>query len=514
MTPFSERYNYFINTCLSQSLLPENSAPSYEAVYEEINCKSLISIDDFKQMICGAIEPSSEVKYAISNLFGLNIDWMVKGSKTKQIFAQGMCADYNPLSILDFPNIKDNSIIIGLFFSGHIRYALVVIKESEFRYKYITPRFIFNLGEGEDTLSRTANFYRFIAQADARHLLYEQVYKIDENIANSIIDRTRHPADILKGTEIERFIYNLYYWDYDAWTIGYARSQSLSIYIKRVKKRVDELIQIDNNPSILSVVEDKRSARKYLSDSSETACDNNKDSRKKSVTGNISESFSHDTSKNLNAYNGGLYFQEWYEYCIKELVPKTITMMLSCLSTMAKRCVHHERKGEVELTADFEDTIKLGLENSGIHIAREYTMGRAIQAIGETDLYFYTCIDGVHRDLFILENKMLDQFVKQYEQLMGYLNAYFIAGFTLSINKDKGWEEAFDYIAEKLEELKKENGDFSPISIDRCKAAGRTNFIVSKHIIPETGGKMPVYHLVLQLSDNSRKSIAQKARKN
>lgn len=266
MTPFAERYNYFINTCFSQTLLSEKSTPSYEAVYEEINCNSSISIDEFKQMLAGNIEPPGEVKYAISDLFGLNPEWMVKGYETERIFAEGLHTNYNPLSILDLPNIKKNSTIIGLFFSGNVRYALVVIKESEFCYKYIKPIFIFHLGKGGDTLSRTANFYRFIARSDAMNLLYEHVYQIDESIAYSIISGTMHPAVILKGNVIKQFAYDLYYWDNDTWTLGYDQSQSFDNYINQVKEKVDELNQIDNDPRILSVATARRSAKEYPSD--------------------------------------------------------------------------------------------------------------------------------------------------------------------------------------------------------------------------------------------------------
>ena len=44
---------------------------------------------------------------------------------------------------------------------------------------------------------------------------------------------------------------------------------------------------------------------------------------------------------------------------------------------------------------------------------------------------------------------------------MGYLNPDFTAGFTLSINKGKGWEEAFDYICKKLEGLKEKGGKYA-----------------------------------------------------
>lgn len=112
--------------------------------------------------------------------------------------------------------------------------------------------------------------------------------------------------------------------------------------------------------------------------------------------------------------------------------------------------------------------------------------------------------------LLLLSSK--DKFSSQYLQLMGYLNPNFSAGFTLSINKEKGWEEAFDFICKKLNELMKAGGDFAPISINRCEGISGTSYIKSEHIVPENGLKMPVYHLVLQLSDGDRHRAAIKAR--
>jgi hypothetical protein len=96
---------------------------------------------------------------------------------------------------------------------------------------------------------------------------------------------------------------------------------------------------------------------------------------------------------------------------------------------------------------------------------------------------------------------------------MGYLNPDFTAGFTLSINKDKGWEETFDYICEKLERLKEKGGTFAPVSIVRCVEPNRTQYVKIEHIVPETGMNMPVYHLVLQISDSERHKTAIEARK-
>lgn len=196
------------------------------------------------------------------------------------------------------------------------------------------------------------------------------------------------------------------------------------------------------------------------------------------------------------------------------LLKDVVGQMLSVLTEMSERSVDLSGRGEVALTGDFQTAIAPVLnEKYGIQIAREYTLGRAKVKIGETDLFFFRYVEGKKEQLFILENKYIQNFTSQYLQLMGYLNPDFTAGFTLSINKDKGWEEAFDYICEKLEGLKEIGGTFAPVSIVRCVEPNRTQYVKTEHIVPETGMNMVVYHLVLQISDSERHKIAIEARK-
>ena len=140
-------------------------------------------------------------------------------------------------------------------------------------------------------------------------------------------------------------------------------------------------------------------------------------------------------------------------------------------------------------------------------------MGRAKKKIGETDLYFFTNKDGIKQEYYILENKVIDHFSDQYMQLMGYLNPYFSAGITVSINKEKGWEEAYDYIFDKLTVMKNTEKEFAPIFIERNIGANGTKYVKTEHVVPETGLTMAVYHLVLQLSDEDRLRAARRARK-
>ena len=72
--------------------------------------------------------------------------------------------------------------------------------------------------------------------------------------------------------------------------------------------------------------------------------------------------------------------------------------------------------------------------------------------------------------------------------------------------------EAFDYICERLENIKNGGGSFIPILIERIVESRRTQCVKTRHIVPETGMTMTVYHLVLQLSGKDRHGAAIKAR--
>lgn len=112
-----------------------------------------------------------------------------------------------------------------------------------------------------------------------------------------------------------------------------------------------------------------------------------------------------------------------------------IMEICSVIRRFQKRIPHFEERGEVQITADLHDSVE-GILNSkyGLSVAREFTMGRAIKKLGETDLYIYKESDGIITDYAILENKYIENFTEQYNQLMGYLNPYFKFGITLSLN--------------------------------------------------------------------------------
>ena len=186
-----------------------------------------------------------------------------------------------------------------------------------------------------------------------------------------------------------------------------------------------------------------------------------------------------------------------------------VNAIFSALSKIQRRVVHFNQYDEVQLTAELDDMIQDHLANEfAVYTKREYNMGRALKKLGETDLYFYKFQDGGIKDLAILENKEIDRFEDQYYQLMGYLNPNFQFGITVSINRKLKLFDARERIFNILKELK---GEFSPKEIHFFNQ--HDNGLLSKHVVPETGKIMFVYHFIMNLEDESRQAAAGKARR-
>ena len=206
------------------------------------------------------------------------------------------------------------------------------------------------------------------------------------------------------------------------------------------------------------------------------------------------------------------YLEKRYEknsdFC-SSLSEKIVMELISVIKRFQKRIVHFEKRDEVEITADIQDAVTGPLNSKyNVLIAREFTIGRANKKLGETDLYIYAEKDGYVTDYAVLENKYIENFTKQYEQLMGYLNQDFKFGITLSLNRKMSFKEGFDKIENDLKRMK---GTYQPTKIKRI-GGENTLMIISEHIVPETENTMKVYHLIFQLNDKERKEIAALAR--
>lgn len=184
-----------------------------------------------------------------------------------------------------------------------------------------------------------------------------------------------------------------------------------------------------------------------------------------------------------------------------------ITELNKCIITMQKSTANYKEMGEVTITGMIGDMLAGVLESRNIAVMREYTMGRAKKKIGEVDLYF-RILQNDHSDLAILENKYIEDFTEQYEQLMGYLNEHFGFGITLSLNRSKPLLVAKEYIIEKLKQV---DGPFKVFSIEEVNNTSVVN-LISRHIVPETRREMTIYHLIYNLNDEERCKSAERAR--
>lgn len=197
-----------------------------------------------------------------------------------------------------------------------------------------------------------------------------------------------------------------------------------------------------------------------------------------------------------------------YPLAKREIDVCIIKEILVVLRRFQKRVTQFETKGEIEITADIHDAVASTLNSKyELHVAREFTMGRAKKKLGETDLYFYKEKDGILEECAILENKYIEKFKNQYFQLIGYLNHNFKFGITLSINKNMSLIEGLEKIEKTLNNIDKET-DFSPIEIQRIEFEDSA-MLISWHVVPETKKIMKVYHLIFQLKDKERKEVAE-----
>lgn len=186
----------------------------------------------------------------------------------------------------------------------------------------------------------------------------------------------------------------------------------------------------------------------------------------------------------------------------------------TCLDSLEQRIVEIEKRDEVEISNDLYSMLVRVLKiNHDLVVSREATIGRANKKLGETDLYAYKHTKELKEEYFIVENKYLENFSNQYQQLLGYLNKNFRFGITISINKEKPFHEAVEYVRNRL--LVQQSEDtLVNIKFISDPLYDHHGLIISTHIVPEAPDRvMDIYHLILNLYDPERKESALAARK-
>lgn len=197
----------------------------------------------------------------------------------------------------------------------------------------------------------------------------------------------------------------------------------------------------------------------------------------------------------------------------KNLEENIVMIFNNAIHNLEKRVVEIENRSENEISNDIysivEDILKFKFN---LECIREMTIGRANKQMGETDLYVYKNTNDEKSDILIVENKIIENFREQYQQLLGYLNQNFKFGITISINRNMNRSDAINKIKKKLEIIKEDDKDFKIIKIFN-PFPDNMNIIASTHVIPEDEEKeMTIYHMILNLYDRERKEIAKKAR--
>lgn len=189
-----------------------------------------------------------------------------------------------------------------------------------------------------------------------------------------------------------------------------------------------------------------------------------------------------------------------------------IKELYNCFKLLNEHVVEIREKSEVEISNEIFRIIKrLFKVQYGVEVERESEIGHSSKKLGENDFYIYQNLDE-YINIAIGENKLLEGFNKAYGQVLGYLNYNFKFGFTISINKNKTIGEAYEYIINCLNNNKYE--DFKIMGIYEEPFGKEYKYLVkSDHIIPEDiTRQMSIYHLILDLNDKFRKSVAIKSR--
>lgn len=190
-----------------------------------------------------------------------------------------------------------------------------------------------------------------------------------------------------------------------------------------------------------------------------------------------------------------------------------ILEILFVLTLLESRVVEIEKRDEVEISNDIYTAITRVLKcRFDLESTREMTIGRANVKLGETDLYIYKNTPYIREEYAIIENKYIENFKSQYQQLLGYLNANFKFGITIFINKKYKLMDCVKKIKDVLISMKDTDKDFKIVNIS-TPFSDYPYISVSSHIIPEdTDREMKIYHLILNLYDEQRNKIAKISR--
>lgn len=176
-------------------------------------------------------------------------------------------------------------------------------------------------------------------------------------------------------------------------------------------------------------------------------------------------------------------------------------------------------QSETELSDDIKGIVGAVFKRDGIIVEREHPGGRAIQNIGEIDLFIYR-----HESQEILavgENKLWgpDNFNKQIKQLLGYMQPDKGFGFTIIFNKNthlKTVVEGREEILKNFSVEKEGNKCFEvkgPIFVVENWIPGIKDVLITHHENPEKrDSRLRLYHFIANCKNEERVEAARQAR--
>jgi hypothetical protein len=119
---------------------------------------------------------------------------------------------------------------------------------------------------------------------------------------------------------------------------------------------------------------------------------------------------------------------------LEELIIRLIYSSIKQKELDARRLLETK---ETQLSDDIAHILQTSLEDKGIIVAREQPGGFAQKSTGELDFFLYTQTNHTFKSIAIGENKEWGNFIKQFKQLIGYMNEDIPFGFTILFNKKR-----------------------------------------------------------------------------
>ena len=194
-----------------------------------------------------------------------------------------------------------------------------------------------------------------------------------------------------------------------------------------------------------------------------------------------------------------------YEKEKEETEKFIINQINNVIYQMEMNPIRLEGLKEDDISDDIKSRLQFAFEMKNIIIEREARGGFAQKKIGEIDFYIYQNENHTYKQLAIGENKNWGNFENQVKQLLGYSNKNISFGFTITINRDKSYQQIKEKQIEILENFSNKN--FEVLNVEE-----QDGKIISTHIIPEVNKKFKIYHFILNVNGKERKEIALEAR--